>query len=232
MSAYKILLLEDDKNLNESICRVLGKKFDITSTKTTDEAYSNYESSKFDLLLIDISVPSDTYEDGLDFCKHVRDKDSVIPIIIISGKDSINTKVGAFKIGVDDYLCKPFNFMELNARVKALLRRVKKDTSANSLKCGSVELDCSKKVLKINKKTIELSKKEYEILNLLLSNQNKVYSRDQLLDLIWRGIEVSGNTVNVHIKHIRDKTSSHLEEPLIQTVFGVGYTISASPVVQ
>lgn len=220
----QILLVENDQSLIQTLTRILEKDYEIVTSKTAHDAINLCTEKTFDLFIIDILLDDKGTRNGIDVCKHIRQTQKDIPILFISIKHAINYKLGAFKFGADDYLCKPFSLLELNARIKALMRRgVKVDQQVVRIK--DLELDLNAKKVSRQGRLMSLRHKEYEILELLIKNRGSVVSRDQIIEQIWNLDIPHGNTVDVHIKNLREKVDIPFNEKLIKTVHSVGYIV-------
>jgi len=220
----KILIVDDDLN----ICELLKLYIEKDGYKTIIandglEALKKFKEEKPDLIMLDLMLPG---MDGMDICKEVR-KTSDCPIIMLTAKGEVFDKVLGLEIGADDYMVKPFEGKEVTARIKAVLRRSKKEEKKEEKKIinyDGLTLDMSTYEMKINGKIVDAPPKEKEIIYLLASNPNQVFTRDQLLDKIW-GYDYFGDsrTVDVHIKRIRKKLEGVSDKWELKTVWGVGY---------
>ena len=221
----KILIVDDEKLL------VKGIKFNLEQDGyETETAYDGEEALKLardksiSLIILDLMIPK---IDGLTVCQKIREF-STVPIIMLTAKTEDMDKILGLEYGADDYLTKPFNILELKARIKAILRRASQGTPAtvkNSVSTGGVELDYNLRRVKINNKTIELTAKEFDLCDLFVSNPGKVYSRENLLDIVW-GYDYPGDirTVDVHVRRLREKIEPDAAAPTyILTKWGVGY---------
>ena len=226
----KILIVDDEKLL------VKGIKFNFEQDGyTVETAYDGEEATRLardkslDLIILDLMLPK---MDGLAVCQKVREFSS-IPIIMLTAKTEDMDKILGLEYGADDYLTKPFNILELKARVKAILRRAAVPAQAGSravLSMGSIELDYNLRKAKFNDKWITLTAKEFDLMDLFICNPEKVYSRENLLDIVW-GYDYPGDvrTVDVHIRRLREKIEPNPAEPkFIITKWGVGYYFTES----
>jgi len=222
----KILVVDDEKLL------VKGIKFNLENEGyQVDAAYDGLEavelarSGKYDLIILDVMMPE---LDGLEACMRIREF-STIPIIMLTAKSEDMDKIIGFEYGADDYITKPFNILELKARIRALLRRsalVSNETDS-VLTVGHITIDTEKRIAIKNDEMVELTVKEFDVFELLSKNPGRVYSRDTLLNIVW-GYEYQGDerTVDVHIRRLREKLEENPAEPEhIMTKWGVGYYI-------
>ncbi|MDO4814041.1 MAG: response regulator transcription factor [Gemella sp.] len=217
----KILLVEDELDLNNIIVRYLKKNnFSVDSAFNGEEALDFIALSDYDLIITDIMMP---VMDGITFLKKLREEKNSTPVIMLTAKDSLDDKISGLDYGADDYVVKPFEFEELVARIRALIRR-SYGSSSSELKLGDLVLDTAKKSVTRSGKNIDLTGKEYELLEYLLHNQGKVLSRDQILSGVW-DYEYDGasNIIDVLIKNIRKKIDVGESKPLIHTKRGLGY---------
>lgn len=220
----KILVVDDEKTL------VKGMKFNLENEGYEVEcAYDGTSAlelareGRFDLILLDVMMPE---MDGLEACMKIREF-SNIPIIMLTAKSEDADKLMGFECGADDYLTKPFNILELKARVRALLRRAA-GTQRNRgavLTAGDLSLNTEERVAIRDGKTLDLTAKEYDLIELLMRNPRRVYSRENLMNVVW-GYTYAGDyrTVDVHIRRLREKLEENPAEPEhIMTKWGVGY---------
>ena len=221
---YKVLIADDNKQIVSILSEYCKKNNFIVSTVFNGEdALKEVEENKFDIVLLDVMMPK---KDGFDVCREVR-KFSNVPIIMITARGEDYEKIMGLEIGADDYIVKPFSPGEIIARINAILRRItpKNDESAKIFTFDNLEIDLNNFTVKINDEIISLTKKEIEILWTLATNQNKVFTRENLLDLIW-GFDYFGEsrTVDTHIKRLRAKLDNYKHEKWnIKTIWGVGY---------
>ena len=221
---YKVLIADDNKQIVSILSEYCKKNNFIVSTVFNGEdALKEVEEDKFDIVLLDVMMPK---KDGFDVCREVR-KFSNVPIIMITARGEDYEKIMGLEIGADDYIVKPFSPGEIIARINAILRRItpKNDDSEKIFSFDNLEIDLNNFTLKINNKIISLTKKETEILWTLVTNQNKVFTRENLLDLIW-GFDYFGDsrTVDTHIKRLRAKLDNYGHKKWnIKTIWGVGY---------
>ena len=223
----RILVVDDEKTL------VKGMKFNLENEGYEVEcAYDGAAAlelareGRFDLIILDVMMPE---MDGLEACMKIREFSNV-PIIMLTAKSEDADKLMGFECGADDYLTKPFNILELKARIKAILRRSVKKAPAETqekkvLKARDLELSFDSRRVFISGKEVNLTAKEFDLLELLMENPGKVYSREKLLDTVW-GYDYPGDvrTVDVHVRRLREKIEVNPSEPkYIFTKWGVGY---------
>ena len=220
----RILVVDDEKTL------VKGMKFNLENEGYEVEcAYDGAAAlelareGRFDLIILDVMMPE---MDGLEACMKIREFSNV-PIIMLTAKSEDADKLMGFECGADDYLTKPFNILELKARIRALLRRAGQTAQKRTelLTAGGIALDTERRIALRDGVPVDLTAKEYDILELLIKNPHRVYSRENLMDLVW-GYTYAGDyrTVDVHIRRLREKLEHDPAEPEhIMTKWGVGY---------
>jgi two-component system response regulator VicR len=221
----KILVVDDEKLLVKGIKFNLeheGYKVDAAFDGRT--AVEMARSNGYDLIILDVMMPE---VDGLEACVRIREF-SDVPVIMLTAKSEDTDKLMGFDCGADDYMTKPFNILELKARVKALLKRAggaSPEKKSARITVGSLALDTDRRAALRNGEAVELTAKEYDLIELLMKNPNRVYSRENLMNILW-GYEYQGDfrTVDVHIRRLREKLEEDPAEPkYIQTKWGVGY---------
>lgn len=221
---YKVLIADDNKQIVSILSEYCKKNnFTVSTVFDGEEALKEIEKNKFDIVLLDVMMPK---KDGFDVCRETR-KFSNVPIIMITARGEDYEKIMGLEIGADDYIVKPFSPREIIARINAILRRImpKNDESEKIFTFDNLEIDLNNFTVKVNDEIISLTKKEIEILWTLATNQNKVFTRENLLDLIW-GFDYFGEsrTVDTHIKRLRAKLDNYEHKKWnIKTIWGVGY---------
>ena len=221
---YKVLIADDNKQIVSILSEYCKKNnFTVSAVFDGEAALKEIEENKFDIVLLDVMMPK---KDGFDVCRETR-KFSNVPIIMITARGEDYEKIMGLEIGADDYIVKPFSPGEIIARINAILRRImpKNDESEKIFTFDNLEIDLNNFTVKINDEIISFTKKEIEILWTLATNQNKVFTRENLLDLIW-GFDYFGEsrTVDTHIKRLRAKLDNYEHKKWnIKTIWGVGY---------
>ena len=220
----KILVVDDEKTLVKGIkFNLENEGYQVECAYDGAAAVELARNEKFDLLILDVMMPE---VDGLEACMRIREFSNV-PIIMLTAKSEDSDKLMGFECGADDYLTKPFNILELKARVRALLRRAAgvQRSQGSVLTVGDLSLNTEERVAIRDGETVELTAKEYDLIELLMRNPRRVYSRENLMNVVW-GYSYAGDyrTVDVHIRRLREKLEKNPAEPdHIMTKWGVGY---------
>ena len=220
----KILVVDDEKTLVKGIkFNLENEGYQVECAYDGAAAVELARNNKFDLLILDVMMPE---VDGLEACMRIREFSNV-PIIMLTAKSEDADKLMGFESGADDYLTKPFNILELKARVRALLRRAAgaQRTAGKILSAGGINLNTEERSASLDGKPVELTAKEYDLIELLMRNPRRIYSRENLMNVVW-GYSYAGDyrTVDVHIRRLREKLERNPAEPeYILTKWGVGY---------
>lgn len=228
--AKKVLVVDDEKLIVKGIRFSLEQDgMEVDCAYDGEEAYEKAKANAYDMILLDIMLPK---MNGFEVCQQIREFSSV-PIVMLTAKGDDMDKILGLEYGADDYITKPFNILEVKARIKAIMRRAGKnatqETKAKVVEVGELRLDCEGRRVFIGTREINLTAKEFDVLELLVFNPNKVYSRENLLNIVW-GYEYPGDvrTVDVHIRRLREKIESNPSEPkYVHTKWGVGYYFQA-----
>lgn len=220
----RILIIEDEKEVSDFLKQSLENEcFAIDVAKDGEKGSFLARTNDYDLIILDYILPK---KDGRQVCEEIRKAKKTVPILILSVKSEIPTKVDILNIGADDYLTKPYSFEELLARIRALLRRPKQ-IEGKVLEIDDLILDNKKHSVKRGKKEIYLTRKQFMLLEYLMKNQGMVMSRGMIMEHVW---DMSGdlfsNTIETHISALRRKIHSSTKKKLIQTISGRGYKIA------
>lgn len=223
MSA-KILLVEDDDKIRDIVSEYFTAKsqgqFEVIKAFTGEKGMEYIEKEKFDVVLLDVMLPG---IDGFTMCRRIR-KTTDVPILFLTAKSSEEDRLYGYEIGCDDYICKPFSFAELYAKVNVLLKRTGKTNDNQTLNCGSISLNTVSLVLTVDGKETELPPKEFEILCFLLKHKGWVVSRETLLNRIWGDdVFVETRVVDNHVKNLRKALNNAGRQ--IKTVVSKGYKL-------
>ena len=204
----KVLVVDDEKLIVKGIRFSLEQDgMEVDCAYDGEEAVEKAKENHYDIILLDLMLPK---MDGMEVCQQVREFSNV-PIIMLTAKGEDMDKILGLESGADDYITKPFNILEVKARVKAIMRRTRKDNEEKPktkiIESGDLKLDCESRRVFISGREINLTAKEFDVLELLVSNPNKVYSRENLLNIVW-GYAYPGDvrTVDVHIRRLREKS--------------------------
>ncbi len=221
----RILIIEDEEKVAAFISKGLQtQNFENDIANTGMEALNLFNKNTYDLVILDIGLPDMS---GLKVCEHIRKSNQHIPVLMLTAMGSIGDKLSGFEVGTNDYLVKPFDFMELIVRIKSLLRyyptEAKKD---KSIQVADLELDLNEKIAKRSGNEIELTAKEFSLLEYLMLNKGKVVSKLELAENVWDiNFDTRTNFIEVYINYIRNKVDKGYPNKLIHTVVGMGYML-------
>lgn len=229
MNQYKILLVEDDMEISEMLKSYLTtENYQVSCAFDGQQACMKFDADSFHLVLLDLMIPKIS---GIDVMQYIR-KNSFVPILILSAKDTETDKTLGLGLGADDYITKPFSVVEVLARIRAALRRTIQYDSISTtesviLTAGDLKMNLSDYTLTKKGKPVDLTAKEFEILKLFLKNPKKVYTKEQIYSLVWNDAYFGDeNTVNVQISRLRNKIEEDSRNPqYILTVWGIGYKL-------
>ncbi|WP_238906960.1 response regulator transcription factor [Clostridium sp. YIM B02506] len=220
-----ILVIEDNKDVNNMLSEeLMDSGYKVKSMYTGIEGLKEVKEGNYDLILLDIMLP---YKSGDEILKEIRTF-SDVPVIIISAKDMVGTKIDLLRIGADDYITKPFDLGEVVARVESNLRRTSRQIQgSNKFTYKDLTLDDNRKQVMVNNVELELTAKEYMLLEILIKNSGKVFSKSNLYESIWKEEYLGDdNTVKIHISNLRNKLKKiNPDENYIETVWGLGYRL-------
>lgn len=220
----RILIIEDEKDVNQLLARTLQDSgYETVSVGNGMDGIRLLRTEHFDMVLLDLMLP---YKSGDEVLRELR-QDSDIPVIVISAKDMVGTKIDLLTLGADDYITKPFDLGEVTARVVSNLRRYHKVEKKKELTYKELILDTEAKAVSMNGRDLELTSKEYLMLELFLQFPNKVFSKSNLYETIW-GYEYLGddNVIKTHISNLRNKMKKYSDIEYIETVWGLGYRLA------
>lgn len=222
----KVLVVDDEKLIVKGIRFSLEQDgMEVDCAYDGEEALEKVKTREYDIVLLDVMLPKLT---GFEVCQQIREFSSV-PVVMLTAKGDDIDKILGLEYGADDYITKPFNILEVKARIKAIMRRTtpkdSKQKKGQVLQAGNLVLDCESRRVSVDGKEINLTAKEFDVLEILVQNPQKVYSRENLLNIVW-GYEYLGDvrTVDVHIRRLREKIEENPSEPkYVHTKWGVGY---------
>ncbi len=229
--AKRVLVVDDEKLIVKGICFSLEQDgMETEAAYDGEEALRLAKEKRFDVILLDVMLPK---MGGFDVLQQIREFSNV-PIIMLTAKGEDMDKILGLESGADDYITKPFNILEVKARIKAIMRRTKRsveeEKESRVVQTGDLKLDVDSRRVFIKGREVNLTAKEFDVLKLLVFNPNKVYSRENLLNIVW-GYEYPGDvrTVDVHIRRLREKIEENPSEPkYVHTKWGVGYYFAAT----
>ncbi|MDO5047697.1 MAG: response regulator transcription factor [Anaerococcus sp.] len=219
----RILIVEDDKDISDIIAKTL-----LMNNFTYNRAYSGteallYMKENFDVIILDLMLPGLSGEEVLSEIKKIKD----IPVLVLSSKDSIDSKLALLNGGADDYMTKPFNLDELIARVNILAKRNRQPINEGRLTYRELILDTRTYKAYIGKENLKLTKAEFRILKLFLENPNQVFTKEQIYEHTWEDYFIENdNSISVHVSNIRKKIKAHSQKEYIETVWGIGFKLS------
>jgi len=222
----RVLVVDDEKLIVKGIRYSLEQDgMEVDAAYDGEEALEAARQNTYDLILLDVMLPK---QDGFDVCRQIREF-SDVPIVMLTAKGDDMDKILGLEYGADDYITKPFNILEVKARIKAIIRRTQKresvQKSGRKIVKGGMTIDCESRRVVIDGKEVNLTAKEFDLIELLATHANKVYSREELLNIVW-GYEYPGDarTVDVHIRRLREKVEKKPSDPkYVHTKWGVGY---------
>jgi DNA-binding response OmpR family regulator len=227
MEHLQILVVEDDARVSELICRALREQgWQTVAAFDGEQGAEKAEQQNFDLVILDIILPK---IDGVSLCKRLREQQQQLPIIMLTALGTTDDKLEGFDAGADDYLVKPFDMLELLARVRALLKRGKAQSSssqAETLFFADLSMDMRSKCVNRAGKNIELTPKEFALLRYMLENAERVLSRSEIAEQVWGlSFDTGTNFIDVYINYLRKKIDRHFEPKLIHTKTGMGFVL-------
>mgnify|MGYP001019261964 FL=1 len=225
----RILIVDDEPSLIKGLRFNLEQQdgYQVDEALDGEEALKKFEEGKYDLILLDLMLPK---IDGMEVCQRIRSVSNV-PIIMLTAKDDDMDKIMGLEFGADDYMTKPFNMLELKARIKTIFRRLEnseKSRESQIIKVRNMTVNLENRSVMIDDREVSLTAKEFDLLQLFITNRGKVFDREKLLELIWK-YEYLGDlrTVDVHIRRLREKIETNPAKPeFILTKWGVGYYFS------
>ncbi len=221
-ATVRILVVEDDEIIGEQLERSLKKEgFVVDWCVDGEQGFYSAQINAYGVILLDLMLPK---MDGWEVCQKLRREGVTTPILILTARDQISDKVRGLDGGADDYLPKPFDFAELMARIRALLRREKSEKS-NVIHIADIEIDTSfKRVTRVSEE-IHLTPREYSLLEALARNRGRTLTREMIVESIWADDQSLSNTVNFHVTSLRKKIDAGREQSLIETIHGFGYRL-------
>lgn len=226
MNQPSILIIEDDEHINNIIYDVLRKEnFVCTQAYSGSEGKMNVTRYVYELIILDLMLPGLSGEDFMYELRKELKCDT--PVIVLSAKEKLDHKLNLFELGADDYVTKPFEVEELLARINVHLKRVSKTESASPYRHKNLLLESDTMSVRVNNAELNLTRQEYKIIELLVKNPTRVFTKQDLYELAWDDLYIGEDkTITVHISNIRNKIRIHTEETYIDTVWGIGFRLS------
>jgi DNA-binding response OmpR family regulator len=222
----KLLVVEDNARLSERMFNRLRKIHSVDIAETGHDVLIKTKQIRYDVIILDLGLPD---MNGLEVCKRLRQLQINTPILILTGDTEMTSRVGLLEQGADDYMTKPFDTDELRARIKALGRRQDRQPPLASVEHGDLRIDVDRREVSRAGQSIVLRRKEFDILEYLVKNNGRVLTRDMIMNHVWDDSKTAWNsTVDVHIKHLRDKIDRPFSgPPIIRTAYGLGYKVDS-----
>ena len=221
----KILIVEDELKVASFIKKGLQtQNFEVIVAETGRDAKRFFDDGVYDLIILDIGLPDMS---GLEVCDYIRKKNTKVPILILTALGTVADKLSGFEVGTDDYMVKPFDFMELFVRVKALLKRTSEiEQPSECLQEADLELDLKEKVARRNGRVVELTAKEFSLLEYLMINKGRVVSKVDIAEKVWDiNFDTGTNFIEVYVNYLRNKIDKGFSTKLIHTIVGMGYML-------
>ena len=224
----RILLVEDDERISRFITKGLREhSYAVDRVSDGESALFQSEIGDYDLIILDIMIPG---KDGFEVCAEFRARGSSIPILMLTARDAVEDRITGLDTGADDYLTKPFEFGELTARIRALLRRPKHEVLPVILSVGDLELDTRSRTALGRGERIELTAKEYALLEFFIRNPDRVIGRSEISEHVWdETFDPFSNLIEVYVNRLRQKLLSKVSTPVLQTRRGAGYVLVSEP---
>jgi two-component system copper resistance phosphate regulon response regulator CusR len=222
----RVLIVEDEPKLAAFVKRgLVAERYAVDTIPDGATGLEYVETYPYDLIILDLMLPALS---GEDLLQRIRRRNTCVPVLVLTAKDTVQDKVRLFDVGADDYLTKPFAFAELLVRVKALLRRGPVNRSS-TLRVGELELDRLTQQVKRAGKRIDLTAKEYSLLEYLMQNADRVLSRNMIIEHVWdQSFDGITNIVDVYVGHLRSKVDDGFQTKMLRTIRGTGYMIRTS----
>jgi DNA-binding response OmpR family regulator len=221
----KILIVEDEVKVASFIKKGLQtQNFEVVVVETGRDAIRFFDDGLYDFIILDIGLPDMS---GLEVCDYIRKKNTKVPILILTALGTVADKLSGFEVGTDDYMVKPFDFMELLVRVKALLKRTSEiEQPSECLQEADLELDLKEKVARRNGRVVELTAKEFSLLEYLMINKGRVVSKVDIAEKVWDiNFDTGTNFIEVYVNYLRNKIDKGFSTKLIHTIVGMGYML-------
>lgn len=230
-SSPNLLIVDDNRNLTRALVLALRDSYTVDVAANGAQALSKIENEQYGAIVLDLNLPG---MPGLEVCRQFRERNISVPVLILSGEDQVLTKINLLDAGANDYLTKPFSLGELKARLRAVIRtagKPERELLQRQLNVGCLLLDRQTHTVLRDGTAINLRRKEFALLECLMQHAGNVVTRPMLIKYAWHGGEDPWtNTIDVHIKYLRDKLDRPFSHPIIKTVHGLGYRLTPEPV--
>ena len=230
--SIRALIIEDDSEIRKLLADFLaGKDYSVTEAEDGREASAVMLAEKFDIILMDMMLP---YKSGETLIEELKEDPSAerskTPVIVISAKSKLDTRLEVLRMGADDYIIKPFDLEEVLVRIEVVLRRLhEQEESTEVLSCGELVYDVRNNSVKVKDTELKLTSKELQLLKLFMKNPKKTFTKANLYESVWDDVYYcEDNTINVHISNLRNKLKKAAGEDIIETVWGIGYRLKDS----
>jgi two-component system OmpR family response regulator len=221
----KLLVVEDNTRLSERIFDKLHRQYSIDIVETGHEVLIKTRSVNYGVIILDLGLPDMS---GLEVCKRLRASQVDTPILVLTGTDDMSVRVELLNQGADDFMTKPFDASELRARINTLGRRRERQPLQRTIEYADLLIDLDQRKVFRSGNLIDLRRKEFDILEYLVSNSGRVLTRDMIMNHVWDDNKSTWHsTIDVHIKHLRDKVDKPYGEPIIKTAYGLGYRVDS-----
>lgn len=223
----RILLVEDDQRIARFIQKGLKENaYAIDVVEDGNDALYQTEVNDYDLVILDIMIPG---KDGFEVCKEIRNSGNSIPILMLTARDTVEDRIEGLDIGADDYLTKPFEFGELLARLRALLRRPRGEMLPTNIFVGELEIDTRSQIAKAKGEPLTLTTKEYSLLQYFARNANRVIGREEISEHVWNeNFDPFSNLIEVYVNRLRQKINNTVDSPVLKTRRGSGYILEVA----
>lgn len=223
----RILLTEDDQRIARFIQKGLKENaYAVDVVENGEDALYQVEVNNYDLVILDIQIPN---KDGFEVCEEIRQNGYNMPILMLTARDTIEDRIYGLDIGADDYLTKPFEFGELLARLRALLRRPRGEMLPTTITIGEIEIDTRSQTAKAKDEVISLTTKEYSLLQYFARNANRVIGREEISEHVWNeNFDPFSNLIEVYVNRLRQKLTDNVSSPSLKTRRGAGYILETS----
>lgn len=224
MDDTKILLVEDEKKIADSLQKgLMENNFSVELAYDGLQGKEMFESGDYDLVILDINLPE---LNGYELCKKIRNRNPHIPVVMLTALNAIEDKIEGFDSGADDYIVKPFDFKELQVRIRALLKRVNQAPTGNILKVGDLTMNLDSHEVTRAGNEISLTAKEFQLLEFLVRNKNRVVTRAEIALAVWDiDFDTKTNVIDVYVNFLRKKLDNDYDKKLIHTQVGTGYIL-------